>query len=68
MVAKDDPAWSEWDAAMKRVNAAAAALREMSGQAQKTEKTKDAEDELEDALDALEEAADKITGDDDDDD
>jgi hypothetical protein len=66
MVAKDDPAWGEWDAAMKRVNAAAAALRELSGQ--KTDKIKDAEDELEDALDALEEAADKITSDDDDDD
>jgi hypothetical protein len=64
MVAKDDPAWSEWDAAMKRVNSAAAALRELSGQSQKR---KDAEEELEDALDALEEAADKITSDDDDD-
>jgi hypothetical protein len=64
MVAKDDPAWNEWDAAMKRVNSAAAALRELSGQ---SEKRKDAEEELEDALDALEEAADKITSDDDDD-
>jgi hypothetical protein len=67
MVAKDDPAWNEWDAAMKRVNSAAAALRELSGLSQKTEKRKDAEEELEDALDALEEAADKITSDDDDD-
>jgi len=33
----------------------------------RTEKIKDAEDELEDALDALEEAADKMTSDDDDD-
>jgi len=65
MVAKDDPAWNEWDAAIKRVNSAAAALRELSGQSQKR---KDAEEELEDALDALEEAADKITSDDDDDD
>jgi hypothetical protein len=64
MVAKDDPAWNEWDAAMKRVNSAAAALRELSGQSQKR---KDVEEELEDALDALEEAADKITSDDDDD-
>jgi hypothetical protein len=64
MVAKDDPAWNEWDAAMKRVNSAAAALRELSGQ---SEKRKDAEEDLEDALDALEEAADKITSDDDDD-
>lgn len=65
MVAKDDPAWNEWDAAIKRVNSAAAALRELSGQSQKR---KDVEEELEDALDALEEAADKITSDDDDDD
>jgi hypothetical protein len=64
MVAKDDPAWNAWDAAMKRVNSAAAALRELSGP---SEKRKDAEEELEDALDALEEAADKITSDDDDD-
>jgi hypothetical protein len=64
MVAKDDPAWNEWDAAIKRVNSAAAALRELSGQSQKR---KDVEEELEDALDALEEAADKITSDDDDD-
>jgi molybdopterin converting factor small subunit len=43
---------------MKRVNSAAAALRELTGQSQKR---KDAEEELEDALDALEEAAKKQT-------
>jgi hypothetical protein len=68
MVGENDLAWHEWDAALKRVNSAANALKELSGQSQKTQERKDAEEELEAALDALDEAADNITSDDDDDD
>jgi hypothetical protein len=68
MVAANDPAWQQWDAALTRVKSAADALKALSGQSQTSEKQRDdAEDELEDAMEALEKAAEKITSDDDDD-
>ena len=66
MVAANDPAWQQWDAALNRVKSAADALRALSGQSSEKQRD-DAEDELEAAMDALDKAADKITSDDDDD-
>ena len=67
MIAANDPAWQQWDAALTRVKTAADALRALSGQSSEKQRD-DAEDELEEAMDALDKAADKITSDDDDDD